>query len=232
MFLDTYLAIILLMTIWLGWLLYRTTDEFDWKYNKSDLWFEYFLCALFWPLLLRKPSLLLKGEMFKKSKEEGVLDLSGNIAERMRNLQQIIDTPPPCGKRVAYRYRHFYEQSSEVDIIFNSADIEQHFKGETLPLHFTEECHAIINFIKGRRDDWEQVESIPSGINFEPMAFRLIGAGYGEVECKKCGKVYPVTELTTDCPSVHEGWNTKTYSCSEGHKLFKYDYAHFQMRRD
>lgn len=228
---DVYLGVLLFLALWLGWKLYRNADEFDWRYRKSDLWLDYILDCVLWPLnLLLKPASLLKGSAFQSEQSGSISDISKRQAERMRRLEEMIKSPPPCGSQVKYLHDHWGE--SEAETIFNSADIESHFKGESPPVHSDAEAWVMVKFIKGRRDDWPHIEPIPEGINFEQMAFDLIDAGYGETICKLCNKAYPVSELSRTAPPMHGGWNTHTYSCPEGHQLFKHDYMHVMMRRD
>lgn len=225
---DIYLGGVLFLSLWLGWSLYRSADEHDWRHRKSDLWLGYIFDCLFWPLFLpRNPKALLKGSSFQSTSDDPLTDISKRQAERMRRLEQMTESPPACGNQVKYQHDHWGESGTE--IIFNSADIESHFKGKQLPLFHIEECRAIISFIKGRRDDWSDIELIPDDINFERMAFELIDAGYGEVQCSECEKLYPVSGLSNSKPPIHGGWNAENFSCQEGHALLKHDYMHVHL---
>lgn len=226
-----YLVGTLLVAVWLGGSLYRNADEFDWHYRKGDLFLSCTLDIILWPLLLvTRPKTLLKGSAFQPMSNDPLTDLDAKMADRMRKLQHIVDNPPVCGNQVLYK--HPGPDETETSIIFNAADIEQHYKGQEPPLYTNAEKWAIVNFIKGSNPDWQQIEPIPEEINFENMAFDLIDAGLGEVECRKCKATYPATDLIRTVPPLHHGWNVATYSCPNGHRLLKHDVMHVMMRRD
>ena len=199
--------------------------------SKSDIWSGYVIDCLFWPVILfTKTKTLLSGATFREIVKDPVADLNARQDERFRRLEEMAVSPPPCGDRVVYRHDHWGEFQSE--IIFQSADIEHHFKGKRLPLFHVEENRALISFIRGREDDWTAVETIPDDINFENVALGLIEAGYGEVQCGECGKSYSVSELSRSKPPMHGGWNAETFSCPEEHVMFKHDYMHVHLSRD
>ncbi|MAC33231.1 MAG: hypothetical protein CME38_06440 [Haliea sp.] len=223
-----YLFLTLVVAAWLGIMMWRHLDKFDWRLRAEDIWFGFVVCLLLWPVILViKPSLILSGWALR----EGETGVPQSLARRVRTLHQIADTPSNCGAIVIYRsYSCLLPGRDHLDIRFKSADIVHHFRGRELPLHVDGEQAALVHFIKNRDESKKDPVEIPHAIDFGNMATELLENGYGEVDCPICRSTHTVDELKIDSPPLHVGWNADTYSCPQGHELMRRRTIHLYMR--
>ena len=225
----SYLFISLLMAAWLGWILFSNHDRFDWLFRKNDLWLSFFMGVLLWPLFITlRPRLLLRGKKWYDGTGDS-LNLDGNLATRMRRLNNMAKNPPQCGSKLAYTHLNIYQDLGEIDVIFNAQDIETFYKGKELPFHWNAESSALIALIKNRDETYPEVITIPDDIAFGTMAFTLIKNGYGEITCPHCHSTYSASELATSHPPLHDGWNFIHYACPKEHELLAHEHIHVMM---
>jgi len=116
-------------------------------------------------------------------------------------------------------------------MIFNAADVQNHFKGDSLPMFWEDEQMAIVKYITGRDDTLPGPTPVPDAIDFEKMATQLIDAGIGSVRCLACKVFYNAGELSLSTPELHPGWNFAEYSCPAGHSLLSRRHIHVYTRR-
>lgn len=230
--LTFYFTGALLMAMWVGYVMRKRLDEFDWHYHSSNIWFTFCLTILFWPVvLIFKPKAFLdSGKLFNFDLEIGGTVFKG-IAERARLLHQLAKSPPPCAGTIYYSHKYVYDETDAgTGMRFLSDDIVAHFKKKELPFKNDGESVAMVAWIKNRDDSLTQPTEVPDQIDFEDMAFGMLEAGYGAVTCAECEASYSAGELSRDVPPTHNGWNIEVYSCPKGHKLLKHDYMHIYMR--
>lgn len=227
-----YISLTLLIATRLGWVMVKQLDAFDWHYRRGDVWTGFWLGILLWPvLLIFKPSLILKGTAVKNEEPQG-LDFTGSLAAQRRRIHQLIESPPLCGAQVSYDFPSGRDSDGTVEMIFNAADIQSHFKGKALPLFWEDEQVAIVKFITGRDDTVPGPTPVPEAIDFEKMATQLIDAGIGTVRCVACKVFYKAGELSQSTPEFHPGWNFADYSCPAGHSMLTRKHTHVYARRD
>ncbi len=174
-------------------------------------------------------------ERFYNSRPDhfSLADIQRRQKQRLKRLEGIAISPPPCGKYVCYRHQQSGLQDNQcVSVLFLASDIEHHFKGKQLPLYNPQEAQALVPWIKGRDEGTDKPTCIPEDINFENMAMELIDSGYGEIECLECKRKYAASELNRTVPPIHAGWNLATYYCPQDHTLLTYQYAHFNMKKN
>ncbi|MGD9659773.1 MAG: hypothetical protein AB7U63_00730 [Porticoccaceae bacterium] len=231
-FLWAYLALTLLVALWLGLMMWGHLDKFDWRHRSGDIWIGFVMSLLLWPLfLVTKPALILKGHAVRDIRHNGGMDLFGGLASRMRQLEEMTRNPPPCGSTVLYRCpESAVDGTPHISIWFATADIEQHFRGRDLPLFWEQEHTALVNFIKGRDESLEIITEIPEPVDFSSMSLDLLQHGYGEVECPVCQRRYSIRDMRMDTPERHAGWNFDFYSCPAGHPVLSCRTTHISMR--
>jgi hypothetical protein len=221
-----YLLATGIVAAWLGQVMWRHLDGFDWQYRSDDVWTGFWLGVLLWPLwLIVRPSLILRGTTVLADDNLENFDINGVLANRRRQVHQAIKNPPSCGARVSYGFPDF-EHDSPVQTVFEAADIEAHFKGRELPLFWGDEQEALVVFIKGRDDSSPETTPIPEAVDFEDMAAELIDAGIGEVYCAECGAYCDAHSLEKVVPPLTPGWNFADYVCPAGHKTFRRKHIH------
>lgn len=218
--------------MWVIYVMQTCLDEFDWQYERSNILFSFWMTTLFWPIsLIFNPRVFLDpAKMFNFDIVIGDSTIKG-FAERARSLHQLAKSPPPCASTIYYSYKYVYnEADTGTRLWFSCDDIVEHFKGKTLPFSDQGQAVAMVAWIKNRDDSLEMPTEVPEQINFDNMAFALIEAGYGTVDCEECGVHYSARELSNNVPPIHAGWNTENYSCPKGHELLKHEYMHVNMR--
>jgi len=227
-----YLSVTFTIALWLGFMIRRHLDTFDWRYRRDDIWTGFCLSLALWPLLLViKPALILKGKVVLEADNDSALDLTGSRAKRMRMLDQITRNPPACGSEIIYRQGDcLIDGQKSISLLFRTADIESHFKGKDLPVFSPQEAAALVSLIRNRNDTQLEATEIPDSINFENLAFEMMANGYGMAECPLCATSYPASRLNKSFPPRHPGWNFDTYACPEGHNLFNRKAIHLLLR--
>lgn len=61
MILYGYIAMAALLACWLGFNMHRKLDQYDWRYHRSSIWFNFERTLIFWPLIaVFKPSKLYR----------------------------------------------------------------------------------------------------------------------------------------------------------------------------
>ncbi len=206
-------------------------DEFDWMYHRNDIWLSYAMTLIFWPIvLIFKPRLLFIGEqLFIYDIMLGSTHIPG-IAQRMRSLKQFSDSPSPCGNTLYYSHEELGAGTDKgTKQWFEADDVVTLYKGKTLPLYSDAERAALVSWITNRDKTMELPTEVPELINFQNVAVSLLDAGYGHIECKACTTRYRASELSSEEPPLHGGWNEAVYLCPKGHALLKYDYVHISI---
>ena len=227
-FIWIYLIVLALVATKLGYVMRTKLDEFDWRFNKGRIWQSYILVLLFWPivLLFSPRSLFVGDELFVYDMMFGDLRIQ-SIAQRMRSLKQMADSPDPCGNTIYFTHQPVDDRTGKgVRQWFEAEDLVMLYKGKTLPLYSDYESAALVSWVKNRDQSIEQPTEVPKQINFQNVAVSLLDAGYGHIECKVCATRYRASELSREEPPLHGGWNEAIYLCPKGHTLLRYSHVH------
>ena len=230
--LTAYLAIALSVSLWVVWVRFALVDLNNPDYDADHWLLLATLGALLWPLIaIFAPRDLFRGKERFRKPDFCLTDLTKNYQQRLAQLQAIIDSPPPCGKTLIYRHPRFLDSGIQhIDVRFQTADVETHFRGKHLPLYTELERQAVVAWILQRDATISEPTVIPESINFKNMAFGLIENGFGEIHCDDCDAWYPAGLMPHHRPELHAGWNTETYRCPLGHHLLDNDWIHVQVR--
>ena len=230
-FLCIYLSGMLLFALRLGHVMWFKLDRFDWDYHYHDIWVHYIAAIVFWPFIFFfTPGLLWNAkQLFVFDIVLGGLRLTG-LGQRMRELHLLAKKPPPCAKTIYFRFIDMGATLDEgVSLWFEAEELVKLYKGKNLPLYSDFEQAALVSWIKNRNKTQRRATEVPDKINFKNVAASLLDAGFGEVECKTCAIRYRASELNSQKPPLHRGWNDMTYFCPKGHPLLKHNYVHISM---
>jgi hypothetical protein len=223
-----YLVGAALMAVRLGWHMAFRLDRFDWHNSRGDIWLQFLLFSLLWPLMLLRPQILVDPAK--------VFDHYG-FAARMREEARLRDSPPPCGALVCYRQGHGGFEETFGEFTFRSADLEEAFADQLHknPSLATYHEGAILKWLRLRDDSIIEPTMVPSAWkSFQFMADTLLRSGHGEIRCLKCDKLIPHSELVLQDDGLKPGWTYGRLVCPDGHYLLIVEVAHINMqpRRD
>lgn len=229
-----YMIVFVAMMLWSMFVMVNKLDWNAWSEDKSHYTVELFLIPLFWPILiLLEPARLFNYKlMFNKSKNV-IGDFEKNYAKRLKELEQLAQSPPPCGKQLVLKYRHQFSDPTipKTDIVIERSKLRDALNAEPHRV-YGEEVSAIRNWIKNWDDDIGIPTPVPALFKLDGIVISLIEEGHGTVFCKECDKFYDASSIKLYRPKLHNGWNTETFSCPMEHKLIDYDWVHIQMRQD
>jgi len=210
--------------------MYRTLDRFDWAYRRSDIWFSFGLRTIFWPLvMIFNPATFATPEfVHKKSQYTDYADL-------VRQRTRFLESPPPCGSTVTYRT--FSGDDKKLNAIFYFRAANVHSMAE----HMSKEhpnlqgIHAATRWTSLRNESVTTPTEAPDLlVNFDNIIEDLIEAGYGQVRCLACEKVYSVSELERKSvgfpASARSGWVYANFICPARHSLLFREVMHIMRR--
>lgn len=221
----------LLLGLWMIYLMQTKLDNFDWNYHKNDIWFNCVITLLFWPLLL----VIYPGKLFNVKRLFDFDIVLGNlriqgIGQRMRCLNKLAGSPPPCGCEILYSHANSASGTGKkTRLWFKSDDVVTLYKGKALPFYSCYEQAALVSWVKARDRSIKTPTEVPVQINFQNIAVSLLDAGFGLIECNACAIQYSADKLRRQMPSLHRGWNKITYRCPKGHALLQYNYVHIYV---
>ena len=175
----------MVIALFLGYHMMFRLDRFDWNYEKVGIWVVFFGTTLLWPLMFKKPQLLLTPrKLFQACDDTG-------IAERMREESRLRSNPPPCGTLISYHQR---EGEMFGEFTFQTADVIKEITGKLLKNPHLAQDHegAILNWLRRNDDSLKAPTPVPkTWYRFEFIAASLVRKGCGEVRCIKCNAQIP-----------------------------------------
>ena len=218
-----YVAVALLVALRLFRHMLFKLDRYDWYYNKGDILGSFVFFVVLWPLIVIKPrNLLDPTKLF-----EGY-----GVAARMRERDQLLENPPPCGSVIRYRQSYGLCGETYGEFFFPALQVEQ-----ALRQRLTESPHlrsndegAILKWVKNRNEEMTEPTDVPSAWSrFGLVANHLVRSGHVKVNCLKCGEEVPLNKLTKNDDHGHPGWNYDRLACPNGHNLLVVPVAHVFM---
>lgn len=229
MILYLYVAVAVILAIWLGYNMHNKLDLYDWHYHRSDIWFDFWLTLIFWPLIaLLKPSKLYRPEFKYKQ-------FWGDLAERARQRVSFMENPPPCGSSVIYRT--FSDDDKKLNAIFYFSAAKVHAMAERMIKEHTslEGMRGAARWTSLRNESVSVPTEVPDLlVNFDNIIEDLIETGHGQVRCLTCDKNYSVSELTRETigfpASARSGWIYANFICPARHSLLLREVMHIMRR--
>ncbi len=230
--LYVYLCGAIAVALRLIWHMVVRLDRYDWHYKKDHIWFSLFFYILLWPLLFaRKPWLLIDpSEVFKKK----LLGVEMHTSERMRELDQLLKTPPPCGTTIRY-----CPQEEGCENVYGEFVFQTHQVKTALEKRLTEFPHltddeegAILNWVCQCDNSIVDPTDVPDAWGrFKYVADDLVRQGYASVRCLECRQDVPESEYVFSDDKFRGGNNYRRLLCAEGHRLLVVWMMHIQLRR-
>lgn len=223
--LYSYLALMLLVALRLGWHVVFRLDRYDWHHNKMGIWVGFALSVVLWPLLLLKPQTLINPASSFAGYGAAARDREG---DRLRNA------PPPCGEVIRYRQDHArFGEETFGEFLF-PADTVEKVLVECLresPHLADDDEGAMVNWVHGRDVHYNSPTDVPQRWSrFQYIADELIRAG--EVHCSQCKKNFPTGALIPKDDEGRPGWNFDRLLCNQGHNLLIVEKSHILIRSD
>lgn len=229
MLLCVYVAVALIVAIWLGFNMHKKLDWYDWHYHRSDIWFDFWLTLIFWPfIIIFNPSKLYR-PAFKYKK------IWGDLAERARQRIRFMEKPPPCGSTVIYRT--FRDDDKKLNAIFYFSAANVHVIAERMGKEHTalEGMFAAARWTSLRDESVNTPTEVPDLlVNFDNIIEDLIESNHGQVFCQCCNKVYSASELTREISGTgvaYSGWIYASFTCPAKHSLLTREVMHIMRRR-
>jgi len=207
--LYSYATATLFVALRLGWHVVFKLDRYDWRYDKGDIWLEFGLSVLLWPLVvIEKPrDLLDPTNLFSKPY---------GLATRAR----LRDNPPRCGNVIRYRQADGFTTAFG-EFLFRAEAVERVLidRIRELPHRENEDDGAILNWVRHRDRGLSEPTDVPVAWRFRFAADELIREGEGKVRCLKCEETFPTGALIPRDDHGRPGWNMNELLCQRGHEL-------------
>ena len=225
--LYAYVLVALLIAVRLGWHMRAKLDDYDWHYNKTDIWVTFGFGCIAWPLLFIKPANLVDPNNLFRG---GLVD----FAARQRERDQLWNNPPPCGERIRYRQGHGRYEETYGEFILDAVDVESTLidRLQKNPNLDEDDEGAILNWLRHRDDSISEPTDVPKAWwRFQYVADVLVRSGAGIVYCLQCDKEISKKQLVTDDDRGKPSWNFDRLVCPDGHKLLVVERVHLLVRQ-
>ena len=234
-FLYSYAAATLLVALCLGWHMVFKLDRYDWRYSKGDIWKEFGLYVLLWPLVLmmklrtRRPAEIPDDAPARRGPTLDPAKLFSNpygTAARAR----LRDNPPRCGTVIRYRQTDGFTTAFG-EFLFRAEAVERILidRIRELPHRENEDDGAILNWVRHRDRGLSEPTDVPVTWRFRFAADELIREGEGKVRCLKCEETFPTGALIPRDDHGRPGWNLNQLNCQRGHELLVVDKMHIMI---
>jgi hypothetical protein len=217
----------LLFACWLGWNIHRKLDWYDWAFYRSDIWVDFGMRLVFWPIIIfLKPGILLQPD-FKHKSSIGI-----DLAERYRQRAKFMERPPPCGAMVSYRPGNQESDNDGAGFVFRAADVEGVARIAIQEFPHLEGMRGAALWTSLRDGAVTAPTQVPEIlVNFDKIVEDLIQAGLGYVHCPHCEKQYSATELVRETEMLG-GWVYAIFICPAKHSLFHREVMHLMLKRN
>lgn len=223
-YLYLYAAITILIALHFAWYLLFKFDRYDWQFKKGNIWIDFVLFTVLWPLLLIRPQNLFDpGNIFKDS---------FGLAQRRREQDHLLENPPPCGAIIRYRPQRGGYEETYGEFLFSAADVEQslHDRLNQHPHLSNDDEGAILNWLQHRNETLKNPSDVPSVWDrFQYIASDLISAGRFEAHCLQCEIDISGDELIAKNDCGLSGWIVDRLTCPSGHVLLAVKTMHLNF---
>ncbi|MCG6307073.1 hypothetical protein K6U49_00305 [Vibrio alginolyticus] len=202
------------------WTMVTKLDEYDWRYDKGDIWFNFTLHLVLWPLMLL--SWFVQGRSSLSEWVRPNLNKAGYQREMTLAYQQI----QQCGAYVRFLPSPIgICQESHGEFIFPSKVIERQLI-QTLQqapnLRHNNEGE-LLAWVQRRDETLTEPVDVPKAWpRFVYLIEDLIQQNSGQVRCRVCHHEMEVGQLR-DKSSMVCGHSHKRYDCPNGHALVAYE---------
>lgn len=217
-----YLAGALAVAVRFAWHMAYRLDHFDWRYG--DVWPNFWFSVLLWPLLLKKPQLLIFPSF--RSAPGGI-----DLAQRERELDCLRKNPPPCGNLV--RFAQKQQHDADCGFVFQAEIVEHALSGPLANQSgaYGEVEEDILHWVNRRDVGGKGVTDVPAAWwQFQYLAANLIEQGHGVAHCGACGRSSPAGMIAKN--SMRGAGHTfHQWNCPCGSPLLFVDGGHVMVRQ-
>lgn len=204
----------------------KNLDEYEWLHNSRHHKSTLFWCPMFWPVLLLKPSQIIKPHK--------LFIVRWSLATAHRETDHLRSSPPACGRYIKYKPDSCYEDCYG-EFVMASADIEEALKHKLIlhPNLITTDEGDVFDWVKSRDQSIEEPQLVPSAWGrFQYLADELVRKGkVTEVRCTECGAL-STGQIKILNDSEKFGWNFDRLTCPQGHVLLLTETVHLQSSKD
>lgn len=215
-----YMCVASLVGLCLLWTMAKKLDEYDWRYNKADIWLSLTIIVAFWPVASLRWFLQGRPSLAEWMTPEP------NYAARQREAAQARERIQQCGAYV--RFLPTPEgicEESLGEFTFPSKVIERILiekLNENPHLRHSDEGE-LLAWVQRRDDALREPVDVPTiWPRFVYLIDTLIGQNIGKVTCKVCDDEMEVGRLQGKS-SMAGGHSQEIYHCSNGHTLVAYE---------
>jgi hypothetical protein len=204
----------------LSWVMVRKLDEYDWRYDKGDIWFNFTLIVVLWPLT--SLSWLLQG---RPSLSEWIRP-TPNYAAYQRETAQAYQQIQQCSAYLRFLPSPIgIYQESHGEFIFPSEAIERQLiqKLQQEPHLQDNNEGELLAWVQSRDETLQEPVDVPEvWPRFVYLIEELIQKNSGQVRCRVCHHEMEIGQLR-DKSSMACGHSQKRYDCPNGHALVAYE---------
>ncbi|MFN1551883.1 hypothetical protein [Vibrio natriegens] len=202
------------------WTMVTKLDEYDWRYDKGDIWFNFTLNLVLWPLILL--SWFVQG---RPSLSEWVRP-KPNYAAYQRETAQAYQQIQQCGA-----YLRFLPspigicQESYGEFIFSGEDIERQLIQKLQQAPHLQDANEgeLLAWVQNRDDTLLEPVDVPKiWPRLVYLVEELIQQNKGQMRCRVCHHEMEIGQLR-DKSSMACGHSQKRYDCPNGHALVAYE---------
>lgn len=224
-----YLGLTTLLALWFGWKMYQGLDKYDWAYYRSEIWLDFWMRLITWPLaIIFKPGIFLRPSFKQKS-------FGGDQADCHRQKVRFMESPPLCGVMVSYRPDSKANEKESTEFNFRAADVEEFARKIIDESPRVEGIRSAARWTSCRDESILSPTLVPEILpNFSMIAEDLIVAGLGQVRCPECDKTYTASEISCESSGIYfvrSGWVYNFLICPFRHKLLGWEVMHLLLRR-
>ncbi len=216
MILQGFLIGAMLVALYFLFVMIRNRDAFDWKFDKADIWIQFCLLVLLWPLPIIGR---IKSGKFNAVE---LLSLSSNKATYQRTTSKDKQELKQCGAYIRFTPIVFgLCEKSHGEFVFPSSSVERLLLkrlNENPPLKHGEEG-KLLTWIQ-QRDENIQEPTAVSGIwsCFNYLVDDLIKQQVGSVLCTICQKHMSLEQLQKKNTAAYS-ITLRGYVCPQGHTI-------------
>lgn len=201
----------------LSWVMVRKLDEYDWSYDKGDIWFNFSLMVLIWPLVLLgwiksgKPDLV------------GWLRPKSSHAAFQRDTEQVYRNLQPCGAYVRYKPAQLgISDGCYGEFIFPSQLVELRLIKKLQTATHLKQDHEgeLLDWLQSRDETIQEPVDVPQiWSRFIYLLGDLIAQDKGLISCGICQDTIELHDKSL----VAGGHSLKRYECPNGHELVDFE---------
>ncbi len=212
--LQGYLIGTMLVALYFLFVMVRNRDAFDWNFDKTDIWIQFCLLVLFWPLPI------IGGIKNGKFNAVELLSLSTNKDTYQHTTSKDKQELKQCGAYIRFTPIAFgLCEKSHGEFVFPSSSVER-----LVLKRLTENPHLkhgeegkLLSWIQQRDENIQEPADVP-WFCFDCLLDDLIKQQVGSVLCTICQKHMGLEQLQKKTTAAYS-LTLRGYACPQGHTI-------------